>query len=112
MLPRRSTTAVKSNVRGPSKHSTRGVYCMLSEREILNQTFLMQDDRTNALARHTTGMRRVVVDSDDESTNTRFLAGTGNEERARILPLIKPKRRCTIPAFPTGKKKSQRELWE
>lgn len=83
---------------GSSKHSTRGVYCIHSAREILNQTFLMQEDCTNALARHTTGMRRVVVDSDDESTNTRLLAGAGNEERARILARIKPKRRCVFPA--------------
>lgn len=40
----------------------------------------MQEDCGNALARHTEGMRHVIVHRDDEIATTRFLANAGKGE--------------------------------
>ena len=52
---------------------------MLSAREVL-----MQEDCGNALARHTEGVRHVIVHRDDEIATTRFLANAGKGEAVRI----------------------------
>jgi len=60
----------------------------------------VHDDHTDSLAWHTTGMRQVIVDDDEDPTPTRFLASARRDDQAGITAALIQRPR--LPVFRDG----------